>query len=57
MKLRGQRIDATWAAWWRAQAKVIALVLRQTGADVEMVRLYEEREENMVLSLENRRAV
>jgi len=35
VRLRGPVIDKTWAPWWRAQAKAIAYVARETFPDVD----------------------
>ena len=35
VKLRGPSVDATWAPWWRAQARAIAAVAFVRDADAE----------------------
>ncbi len=44
VKLRGQLIDASWAPWWRAQAKAIAHVAFLSHPDVQKRDRYLERE-------------
>ena len=35
VKLRGPSVDATWAPWWRAQARAIAAVAFARDVDAE----------------------
>ena len=37
VRLRGSRVDATWAPWWRAQSGARAAVALHRGADPERV--------------------
>jgi hypothetical protein len=37
VKLRGPDVDASWAPWWRAQAKAIAAVAFLSHPDVEKI--------------------
>lgn len=51
-KVRGSRVDVTWAAWWRAQGEAIALVLEATGSP-ETGANYRTRAEAFATRLEN----
>ncbi len=53
VKLRGQCIDATWAPWWRAQAKAIAHVAFLSHPDVAKRDKYLERELAVATQMES----
>ena len=36
VKLRGPKVDATWAPWWRAQAIARAEVAKATGVPMDV---------------------
>lgn len=54
VKLRGKCIDATWAPWWRAQAKAIAHVAFLKSPNVEKRDAYLARAEEVASEMEKR---
>lgn len=54
VKLRGPRADATWAPWWRAQARAIAHVAHLDEPNAPRKDAYLERELGFADVLENR---
>lgn len=54
VKLRGPRADATWAPWWRAQAKAIAHVAMLVEPNEEKRDAYLFREFEFANMLEAR---
>ena len=52
--LRGPRVDASWAPWWRAQANACADVALAKGSDPEAVRRLVEKDEAFARKLEEK---
>ena len=55
VRIRGYHIDASWAPWWRAQAKATAAVLTKLGVVASEVERWQEQEMKFATRLEERR--
>ncbi len=51
---RGKLIDASWAPWWRAQAKAIHAIMQAEGRDAEKLAKWFEREMKTADQMEGR---
>lgn len=52
--LRGPRVDATWAPWWRAQAKAIGFVANKEEPNKELYEKYLKRANDFADGLEKK---
>ena len=51
---RGRLIDASWAAWWRAQTKATHAVMQAEGREPEKLARWFEREMRVADEMEKR---